>query len=168
MRKISVCCLAAGAFVLAAGQASATPSPQDQTFAQKAASGGMAEVQTAQLAQQRAASPQVKEFASRMIQDHTQANSELQQVAQQAGITLPSQADQKEMATQQRLRGLNGASFDQAYAQDEVRDHQEDVALFKKEASSGQDPTMKAFAQKTLPILQQHLQMAQSLPSAQR
>lgn len=148
------------------GQASATVSPDDQTFAQKAASGGMAEVQTAQLAQQKASSPQVKEFASRMTQDHTQANSELQQIAQQAGITLPSQADQKQMATAQRLGGLNGTSFDQAYAQDEVRDHQEDVALFKKEASSGKDPALKAFAQKTLPILQQHLQMAQSLPGA--
>jgi putative membrane protein len=168
MQKISVFCLAAGAVVLAAGQASATVSPEDQTFAQKAASGGMAEVQTAQLAQQKAGSPQVKQFASRMIQDHTQANSELQQIAQQVGITLLPQPDQKEMATEQRLRRLNGAPFDRAYTQDEVRDHQEDIVLFRKEASSGRDPALKAFAQKTLAILQQHLEMAQSLPSAQR
>jgi putative membrane protein len=150
---------------LAAGQASATLSPDDQEFTRKAASGGMAEVQAAQLAQQKAASPQIKQFASRMVADHTKANDELHQIGRQANVTLPSQPDQKEMATEQKLRGLNGASFDQAYAQEELRDHQEDVALFQKEATSGKDPALKGFALKTLPVLQQHLEMAQSLNS---
>lgn len=125
----------------------------------------MAEVQTAQLAQQKTASPQIKQFASRMIGDHTKANDELQQIGRQANVTLPSQPDQKEMATEQKLRGLNGASFDQAYPQEELRDHQEDVSLFQKEATSGNDPALKGFEQKTLLVLQQHLQMAQSLNS---
>jgi putative membrane protein len=60
-----------------------------------------------------------------------------------------------------RLEKLNGAEFDRAYMQDMVRDHQEDVAEFKKESENGGDQDLKGFAAKTLPTLQQHLQMAQ-------
>lgn len=129
----------------------------------KAASDGLAEVEASQLAQQRATSPQVKQFAARMIADHTQANNELQQIAQQQDLTLPTQPDSKDASKVQKLRGLNGAAFDKAYAQEQVPDHQSDIAMFRKEAQSGQDPALKAFAQKTLPILQQHLQLAQRL-----
>jgi putative membrane protein len=163
MRKFSTTCLAAGLFGLLAGQASAALSPGDRTFAEKAASGGMAEIATAQLAQQKAASPQVKQFADRMITDHTQANNELQQIAQQQNFELPSQPNQQERSAAQRLNGMKGSAFDRSYAQAELRDHQQDVALFQKEATSGQDPALKQYAQKTLPVLRQHLQMAQTL-----
>ncbi len=132
MHKLPSIWLTAGMLGLAAGQASATLSPDDQEFARKAASIGIAEVQTAQLAQQKAASPQIKQFASRMVADHAKANDALQQIGRQANVTLPSQPDQKEMATEQKLRGLNGPSFDQAYAEEELRDHQEDVACSRR------------------------------------
>ncbi len=163
MYKLPLTCVTAGLLGLAILPASAALTDADRQFAQQAASGGMAEIQTAQLAQQRASSPQVKQFANRMITDHTQANTELQQIADQANITLPSQPSTKDAAASAKLRALNGTAFDQAYAQEELRDHQQDVALFRKEATSGQDPALKAYAQKTLPILQQHLQMAQQL-----
>ena len=162
MDKLPLALMAAGLLNFAV-PASAALSSADREFVQEAASGGMAEVQAAQLAQQRANSPQIKDFASRMITDHTQANTELQQIAQQESITLPSQPTGKDAAAAKKLSGLNGAAFDKAYSQDQLSDHQQVVALFRKEASSGQDPALKAFAQKTLPILQQHLQMAQAL-----
>jgi putative membrane protein len=166
MNRLPLALAAAGLLGLAALPASAALSSADRDFVQKAASGGMAEVQTAQLAQQRASSQQVKQFADRMIADHTQANTELQQIAEQENVTLPPQPTGKDAAAAKKLSGLNGAAFDKAYAQDELSDHQQDVALFRKEASSGQDPALKSFAQKTLPILQQHLQMAQALNSS--
>jgi putative membrane protein len=98
-----------------------------------------------------------------MVTDHTQANDDLQQIAEEENITLPSQPDRQQTAVQQKLRGLIGPSFDQAYAQEVLRDHQQAVALFRQEATSGQNPALKSFAQKTLPIVQQHLQMAQGL-----
>ena len=165
MTKMLPACLAAGLLGLAALPASAALSQVDRDFAQHAASGGLAEVQTAQLAQQRSSSPQVKLFAQRMITDHTQANNELMQIAQQTSLDLPTQPTGKDAFAAQKLSGLNGTAFDQAYARDEVSDHEQDVALFRKEANSGQDPSLKAFAQKTLPILQQHLQLAQALNS---
>jgi putative membrane protein len=155
--------LAAGLIGLAAVPASAALSSADRDFAMKAASGGMAEVQAARLAEQRSTSPQIKQFAQRMVADHTAANNELMQIAKQANITLPSQPTGKDASEAQQLRDLNGTQFDQRYAQDEVRDHQETVQLFKQEADSGQDPALKSFAQKTLPTLEQHLQMAQAL-----
>jgi len=163
MNKFLPACLAAGVIGLSISSASAALSAADREFAMKAASGGLAEVQAAQLAEQRATSPQIKQFAHRMTTDHTAANTELQQIAKQANINLSSQPTGKDAAEEQKLRGLNGAAFDQAYAQGQLQDHRETVELFQKEASSGEDPALKAFAQKTLPILQQHLQMAEAL-----
>lgn len=163
MSKMLPAYLAAGLIGLAAVPASAALSSADRDFAMKAASGGMAEVQAARLAEQRSTSPQIKQFAQRMVADHTAANNELMQIAKQANITLPSQPTGKDASEAQQLRDLNGTQFDQRYAQDEVRDHQETVQLFKQEADSGQDPALKSFAQKTLPTLEQHLQMAQAL-----
>jgi len=73
---------------------------------------------------------------------------------------LPAQPASKDIS---RFSNLKGAAFDSAYTKDMVRDHQQDVADFQKEAQSGQDPALKAFAQKYLPTLQEHLQMAQAL-----
>ena len=61
-----------------------------------------------------------------------------------------------------RLRGMNGTAFDTAYTQHMVQDHQKDVAEFQKQAQSGSDPGLTSFAMKYLPVLQQHLKMAQS------
>jgi len=165
MRKYSFALATAGLIGLAATQSIAAPSSADKTFAQKAAAGGSAEVALGQLAQQNAASPQVKQFGQRMVSDHTQANQELMQIAQQQNITLSSEPDPKEQAEQKRFAALKGAQFDTAYTQHEVSDHKKDIADFEREAKSGQDPALKAFAQKTLPILREHLQMAQSAAS---
>jgi len=91
MHKFLPVCLATGVLGLSALSASAALSSADREFAMKAASGSLAEVQAAQLAEQRATSPQIKQFAQRMITDHTAANTELQQIAKQADISLPAQ-----------------------------------------------------------------------------
>jgi putative membrane protein len=153
----------AGLVGLTASQTMAAMSATDHTFAQKAAAGGLAEVALGQLAQQNGAAEQVKDFGRRMVADHSAANDELQKIAQTENITLPTTPASKDQALQKRLSGLKGSAFDAAYTQDMVRDHREDIAEFQREAQSGQDPALKAFAQKTLPILQQHLQMAQAV-----
>ena len=138
----------------------------DNSFVTKAAQGGMAEVQLGKLAQSHAASDKVKTFGQRMVDDHTKANDELSKIAGQKGVTLPTSLNAKDQATMDRLSKLNGAAFDRAYMQDMVKDHREDIAEFKKEANSGQDPDFKAFASKTLPTLQEHLSMAEQTNSA--
>jgi len=133
----------------------------DQAFAMKAMQGGMAEVELGRLATQKASSDDVKKFGQQMVDDHTKANDELKSIVSSKGVTAPSMADSKSESMKTKLSGLSGAAFDKAYMQDMVSDHRKDVAEFEKEANSGTDPELKAFAAKTLPTLRQHLQMAE-------
>jgi putative membrane protein len=158
----TVVLIAAGILVIASGNAIALTSA-DQTFATTAAAGGQAEVALGRLATEKAGSDQVRQFGQQMVTDHSQANQELQAIAKQRNLTLPTKPDAASSATEQRLQASSGAAFDSAYTHDMVQDHQKDVADFQKEASSGQDPALKAFAQKYLPVLQHHLQMAQQI-----
>ena len=135
----------------------------DSRWLTKAAQGGMAEVALGQLAQSNASSPDVKQFGERMVNDHSKANEELTRLASEKGITLPSGLDARSQATKDRLSKLKGAAFDRAYMADMVNDHRADVSEFQKEANSGQDADLKAFAAKTLPTLQEHLRMAESV-----
>jgi putative membrane protein len=166
MQKITAF-IGSGLLVLASGHAMAQLSSADRTFATKAAAGGQAEVTLGRLATEKAASQQVRQFGEQMVTDHSQANQELQAIAKQQNLTLPTKPDAASVSTEQRLKARSGAAFDTAYARDMVQDHQQDVADFQKEADSGQDAAVKAFAQKYLPVLQHHLQMAQQLPGGQ-
>ena len=148
------------------GSASAKLAGADKTFVEKAAVGGMAEVQLGNLAQQKAANDQVKQFAARMVTDHTKANDELKQIASTKGVQLPSALDKKHQSDMDRLQKMSGADFDKAYMSHMVDDHKQDVAEFKKEANGGKDGDVKGFAAKTLPTLEEHLKLAQTTNDA--
>lgn len=96
-----------------------------------------------------------------MVTDHSKANDELKQWAQQKNITLPTELDAKHKATRDRLAKLSGDAFDKAYMHEMLTDHREDVAAFKRESTSAKDADLKAWAGKTLPTLQEHLKLAQ-------
>jgi len=169
--------LAAGA---AAGQGTTSPSSTsnmksgatasvpsaDKAFVEKAAVGGLAEVAMGKMAQEKGSSDQVKQFGSRMVEDHSKANDELKQVASSKGITLPTDLDAKHKSKMEKMQKLSGAQFDRAYMDDMVSDHKQDVSDFRKQANSGKDSDVKAFAAKTLPTLEDHLKMAESTDAA--
>jgi putative membrane protein len=156
-----------GMAMLAASAAFAAGSGSDSEFAKKAAEGGMAEVAAGRLASTKGQSASVKSFGQRMVTDHSKANDELKAAAAKSGVTLPSTSSQKQKEDATKLAQMQGAQFDKEYSQMMVKDHEEDVALFQKEASSGSDPNLKAFAQKTLPTLQEHLKMAKDMESGE-
>lgn len=135
----------------------------DTQFAKKAAQGGMAEVKMGQLAQQKGTADSVKKFGARMVEDHTKAGDELKGVAASEKIALPTDMSAMDKATYEMLSKLSGAAFDRAYARDMVRDHEEDIADFNKEANGGHDPAVKDFATQTLPTLQDHLKEAKEM-----
>jgi putative membrane protein len=137
-----------------------TLSAADRAFVREAASGGMAEVELGTLTKDKASSADVKQFGDRMVSDHTKANDDLEGVAREKGLTLPSSPNATDKATKTRLSKLSGDAYDKAYMRDMVKDHEHDVAAFKKEADSGKDPDIKAFAAKTLPTLEDHLKLA--------
>lgn len=138
----------------------------DETFMKKAAAGGMAEVELGQLATQKASTDQVKQFGQRMVDDHTKANQQLEQLAQQDHVNLPKQPGMKDRATKAQLEKLSGKEFDQAYMSDMVKDHKKDVADFERESKNAKDPAVKSFAQQTLPTLREHLNQAQQIAPA--
>ena len=142
----------------------ATISPLDRQFIIDAAQGGMAEVSLGQMASQRATNGAVKQYAQRMVQEHTQANKELLRLAAQKGVTPPRDMGPKYRAAMDRLMQLPRASFDQAYISEAgINGHLESLAVYQRQAQLGQDPDLKAFAAKTLPIVQNHLQVAGNL-----
>lgn len=138
----------------------------DKKFIDKAAQGGMAEVELGQLASQKAENPQVKQFGERMVKDHGAANDKLKQLASQKGITPPSSMDSSTKREYDKLSKLSGAQFDREYMTHMVSDHEKDIKEFKSEEKSAKDSDVKSFAQTTLPTLEEHLRLAKSAESA--
>jgi putative membrane protein len=149
--------------VLAFAASGCVKDPKDQDFVTKAGQGGLAEVQMGQLAATKGVAEDVKTFGQRMVSDHSKANEELKAIAMRVGATVPSDISSDQRDAMDKLQKESGADFDKSYGKAMVDDHKEDVDLFKKEASSGQNADLKAFAQKTLPTLEEHLRMAQAL-----
>jgi putative membrane protein len=146
-----------------AASAAATVAASDKAFVKEAAIGGMAEVDLGTLAKDKASNPDVKQFGDRMVTDHSKANDELKQWAQQKNVTLPTELDAKHKATHDRLAKLSGPAFDKAYMADMVSDHVKDVAAFKKQATAAKDPDLKAWVSKTLPTLEDHLKQSREV-----
>jgi putative membrane protein len=134
----------------------------DFKFAVNAADGGMAEVKLGELAAKNASDKSVKEFGKKMVADHTKAGNELKALAQKKNITLPEKISDKYQKTYDDLAKKTGADFDKAYMDDMVSDHKTDVSDFESEANSGKDAELKSWANKTLPTLRHHLEMAKS------
>ena len=147
---------------MASGASTASLSPADKKFVMKAASSGMAEVQAAQLAQQKSQDQSVKDFAAKMITDHTANNTQLSTLAGQKGLTVPTALDDKDQAEINKLTSLDGKKFDKMYMKGQVKDHQAMLTLLQKEAKSGKDADLKSFAEQTIPVVQSHLDMAKS------
>ena len=133
-------------------------SKDDAAFAVEAASGGMTEVMLGKIAQEKAAGPAVKNFGTMMVTDHTKANDELMALAKSKNITLPKVPDAKDQKVIDELSKKSGKDFDKAYVSDMIDDHKNDIKEFDKEAKNAGDADIKAFADKTLPVLKMHLQ----------
>jgi putative membrane protein len=145
-----------------AADAERTP-PDPQTFVEKAAVSGMTEVEAAKIALSKSQDPAIRSFAERMVQDHTQANTELKGIASTKGIDVPSKPDAKHQAMLDRLAAKTGADFDREYSQHMKMDHSKAIALFEG-ASKSSDGTVANFARKTLPTLKEHKRLAEKLP----
>jgi putative membrane protein len=145
----------------ATGTQKPAASKHDQQFVKEAIEADLAEVQVGQLAQQKGDSQQVKQFGQTLQQDHSQNLQKAQELAQQVGVTAPTQPSAQQKKMYEKLSKLSGPKFDKQFAKDMVADHKKDVAKFQKEGK-GQGQVAQ-FAQQTTPVLQKHLQMAQEI-----
>ena len=132
------------------------------SFATNAAQGGMAEVEMGRLASEKASDPAVKAFGARMVADHSKANAELKSLAARKGMQLPAEMNSSQKSEVDKLSKLTGADFDKEYMSTMLSNHETDVKDFETQSKDGNDPDIKGFAGKTLPTLQEHLQMARS------
>jgi putative membrane protein len=135
----------------------------DRTFVRALALGGLAEVDLAQLAAQKASNTAVKDFAQRMIRDHGEANDRLASLAKANAIALPDQFDSEQRSIRDRLQQASKAEFDHTYIRGQITDHQKTVQLLIYQIGSGENEDLKQFASDTLPIVLDHLRMAQAI-----
>jgi len=137
-------------------------SAADKRFIQKAAVGGLAEVQVAQLAEQKTQNPTVRAFAEKMVADHTPNNEQLVKLAESKGITPPTELDAMHQKQMTKLQSLSGKRFDTTYLKGQEKDHAMMLKTFEAEARNGHDPELKQFAQTTIPVIEAHEHLAET------
>lgn len=141
----------------------AADSAQDANFVQQASIGGMAEVQAGQVAVAQATMPSVKQFGRTMVMQHSKNNQQLMTLAKSRGLSVPSDLDGAHKAEAVALKNTTGTNFDSAYITNQIAGHKAMAQVMKTEIQSGTDPELKSFAEKTLPVVQDHLKMAEAL-----
>jgi putative membrane protein len=145
-----------------AGNSSAKPANAvDRQFANTAAKDGQAEVEMSELALSKG-TDRVRSLAQRIQADHEKANSELQALAGRKQITLDTDLNPEHRQAHQKLSGLSDEEFDRAYLDQMLQDHKKSIADFERYTREGNDPELKAFAEKSLPTLQAHLKLTQA------
>jgi putative membrane protein len=105
----------------------------------------------------------VRSFAERMVVDHTKTNAELRTIAERKGVTLSTRWASDRQKSADELAKATGAAFDERYARLMVDDHERDVKEVEKASRDVKDPELRAWASRTLPILQEHLRLARGL-----
>lgn len=134
------------------------------TFLRKAAVGGIMEVEAAKIAQKSASSQQVKDFAAKMLEDHTRANNELKAFSVKKKVITPDALPAEDQIHLDEMKKLKGAEFDKHYMGMMVTDHEKTVALFK-EGVANKDLGLKEWATKTLAVIEKHDEMAKTINS---
>jgi len=141
----------------------------DRNFLIRAASSGLAEAEAARLAADKAQDEAVKRYAAMLLEQHEAAHKELTSLAQSKGLSLPTSVPAAKRRELNRLDREKGEEFDAAFVQTVgVREHRQDVRLFREASRNAKDPEVKAWAAKMLPTLEQHLSQARALPAAKR
>jgi putative membrane protein len=145
--------------VAGASTATAAPNAQDRAWLVAAHQSNLTEIQAGTAAQQKATSQVVKEHGALFIRDHTRLDANLQAVAKQLGVTLPTAPNEAQRATLASVAAKSGSAFDSAWLTSQLAGHRAAKADGAKELSNGSDPTVLALAKAAAPVVQMHLSM---------
>jgi len=157
----------AGAVAASAGRAFAADisySAADKAFVLKVSQGGMFEVAAAKVAEQKAGEQNIADIGNTEVHDHTLVGAKLHDIASQLGISYPLTLNAMFQAKVDKLNGLSGKAFDDAFIDEMVTIHEADGAAFAQEAQSGQNPMLRAFAAETVLIVRRHIGELKALP----
>ncbi len=136
---------------------------QEQAFVQSALQGGIAEVALGKLAAQKGTSADVRQFGEKMVQDHSQLNDRMEQVAQQIGVRSPKGLSKSDKKLEARLAALSCAQFDDAYIKAMLKDHKKDLSNFKSEADNASDAALRQVAQQGAQVIDGHLMLIEQI-----
>ena len=156
--------LAAGltaALAMSAAAQAQSADKESQKFMTNAMEADYGEIDVGKLAQEKGTSQAVKDFGAKLVADHGKNLDMAKQVGSQVGVKDPGGAGMADKAEYLKLKVLTGATFDRTFAKDMVSDHQKAIKDFEQQASK--TGPAADFAKQTLPALQEHLQIAQSL-----
>lgn len=143
-----------------AGAESGTP---EEKFVKKASQGSLMEIRMGEMAAQKAESGPVKQFGDKLARDHEKANEKLKEIAQRKSITLSEELKDKHQEKLQEIGGLSGEQFDREFLKVAVEGHKKAIKEYEKQAQEGEDPAIRSYASETLPVLREHLRIAQLL-----
>jgi putative membrane protein len=134
-------------------------------FVEKAAVGDLYEIQSSKMALEKSKNNEFQNFARQIVDDHSKSSEELKSMAQGIqGLQVPAQLDAKHKQMISQLQSASGEQFNRTYRDQQTKAHEEAIQLFENYTKSGDNTQLRQFAEKTLPKLQHHLQMAQKLP----
>jgi putative membrane protein len=121
------------------------------------------EIVLAQLAQQRAMTPEVRDYAGMLVQDHTQSRDQFSRVAWMVHVRPDWRITSDQDRQQRKLQTLRGRDFDREFARMMVDNHNSMLREFRQEVSSHNRGKPAEIAARILPTLEHHLQMAVNL-----
>ena len=167
-RELMAAAIGLSAAILLATSASAAQAPTTENFVKTVAISDMFEIQSGQLADEKAEHDDVQSFGKQMADDHTETSEDLKELIEDEDIKveLPSELDDQHQANLDKLKGLSGNQFDKEYIRMQIDAHQNAVALFESYAAAGENNDLKEWAGDTLPTLKEHLKEAQNLKTA--
>jgi len=134
----------------------------DQDFLKKAAEINLTEIQLGKVAERMSSDPNIKKIATMIVKDHSEANRNLERLAASKGVTLPTEPSMMDRHSISSIEKEQGDKFNKEFLSFNTKGHEKAIALFEKESARTQDPDIKAWAQKMVPALKEHLAMAQS------
>ena len=164
-RKLIGVAAGLSATILLALPALAAQAPTTEDFVKSVAISDMFEIQSGELASEKAQNGDVRSFGKKMVVDHTKTSDELKGLVNDKAIKgeLPGKLDAEHQTNLDKLTELSGVPFDKEFVQMQIDAHQKAVGLFENYAATGENDDLKAWAKNTLPALKQHLEHAQKL-----
>lgn len=157
--------MAFGGFGMARNADSSGLTGAGRTVMEKASQSNIAEIEEGRLALTHSKDPLVQALGNRLVQDHSKAQDTLEALAATMGVKLPSTPDAKQQQEIAQLGTLRGSAFDRLFAASEVGAHRKTITRMDRAASTVKNPALEAWVKDSIPVLQEHLQLARNLPS---
>ncbi|HEY4541155.1 MAG TPA: DUF4142 domain-containing protein [Noviherbaspirillum sp.] len=153
----------------ASTSSSSSVSKGDRKIMNEIAQANLTEIETSKLALERSQDPQVKQFAQRMIDDHTKLQDELKQLAEAKNVQLPQEPSRQQQRIVERLSKAEGKKFDDEYRKQVAeRAHEDTHKKLKQARKDAKDPQLSALVASALPVVEQHLSSAENMQTGTR